>query len=328
MDNYNEYLKKNYKQLLVLISENIKNKKDKKFVLSNLDYLSNKFLELSETIHNLSDIVINNLNYNKQKSLIKKKYNFSEKESKKLLDNILLKNLNKTEINQLSVSTLRGGAKQNESLGESSEEVGKTVSSALNICMFNLPKLSLKVLLNLPSIFMQMMATWFQFLSDTFNLRNTPVEDFKKPLDYMYLFLFVLASVPFMGAIADFITICRAIYQKRIFLACMVYTTRFISFFASYNLFDMGAIMKILYSLDNYSYLRYSIKLQDKSDTDSSKQPPSSIDSSETETSQDKSDTDSSKQSPSSIDSSETETSQETNFKNTQKNYLKLQSKN
>ena len=50
-----------------------------------------KFLELSETIHNLSDIVINNLNYNKQKSLIKKKYNFSEKESKKLLDNILLK---------------------------------------------------------------------------------------------------------------------------------------------------------------------------------------------------------------------------------------------
>ena len=90
----------------------------------------------------------------------------------------------------------------------------------------------------------------------------------------------------------------------------------------------MGAIMKILYSLDNYSYLRYSIKLQDKSDTDSSKQPPSSIDSSETETSQDKSDTDSSKQSPSSIDSSETETSQETNFKNTQKNYLKLQSKN
>ena len=81
MNNYNKHLRRNYKQLLNIISENLEGD-DKIFVTENIDKLSNSFLKLSKIIRNLNDIVVNNDDYNLQLLKIKKKYKFTEQESK------------------------------------------------------------------------------------------------------------------------------------------------------------------------------------------------------------------------------------------------------
>ena len=93
------------------------------------------------------------------------------------------------------------------------------ISDALNICMFNLPKLSLKVSVNMPSIFMQM-STIGLILSDTFNLNDKihKIENLR-----LCLFIFIcIASVPFLGAGAQFIT-CKACMKKDYSPAAFLY---------------------------------------------------------------------------------------------------------
>ena len=56
-----------YKELLLLISQNIQNKKDKEFIINNIDNLVNKYSYLSKIIYEISIIVMNPLfNYNKK----------------------------------------------------------------------------------------------------------------------------------------------------------------------------------------------------------------------------------------------------------------------
>lgn len=198
---------KKYKELLILIGGNIKNKQDKYFLSNNIELLATKFNSLSNIISNISNITFDkNLSFNQKITKMTKELPFTKSESQKLIDNIFLNN------------------KQN---------VNYTKNNNIQVGGF-------------------------------FNIFDCiPKKDFKKPLDLIYILLFILASFPFaLGAFADFMIICKALVDRRIFLATMVSTTLFFSMF-TLHIIDMGLIFKILYALDNHSYVNYT-RLLDK----------------------------------------------------------------
>jgi len=198
---------KKYKELLILIGGNIKNKQDKYFLSNNIELLATKFNSLSNIISNISNITFDkNLSFNRKIAKMTKDLPFTKFESQKLIDNIFLNN------------------KQN---------VNYTKNNNIQVGGF-------------------------------FNIFDCiPKKDFKKPLDLIYILLFILASFPFaLGAFADFMIICKALVDRRIFLATMVSTTLFFSMF-TLHIIDMGLIFKILYALDNHSYVNYT-RLLDK----------------------------------------------------------------
>lgn len=195
---------KKYKELLILIGGNIKNKQDKYFLLNNVDMLATKFNNLSNIISNISNITFDkHLSLNQK--ITKMSYNlpFTKSESKQLIRNFNLNN------------------KQNY----------KNSSNTKN----------------------NNMQTGGYNILDCIHKK-----DFKEPLDFIYILLFMLASFPFViGAFSDFMIICRALFDRRIFLATIVSITLFFSMF-TFHMFDMGLIFKILYALDNNSYINYS----------------------------------------------------------------------
>lgn len=203
---------KKYKELLILIGGNIKNKHDKYFLSNNIDILATKFNNLANIILNISDITFDkNLSFNQKITKMTNSLPFTKSESQKLMNNIFL---NKKENKDYTI-------KNNNNL-----QVGG---------FFNI----------------------FDCI---------PKKDFKKPLDLIYILLFVLASFPFaIGAFSDFIIICKALVDRRIFLATMVSTSLFFSMF-TLHIIDMGLIFKILYALDNHSYVNYSRLLNDNKD--------------------------------------------------------------
>jgi len=225
-----------YKELLLLISQNIQNKKDKEFIINNIDNLVNKYSYLSKIIYEISIIVMNPLfNYNKKINKIHTLLHISNKQSKHLLNKIKIPN-----------ETQFGGV-HNEDL----KKISETNPNLDNICLFNLPILSLELLATFPEKILKILMNLPQFIN------SIDFQDFKKPLDYIYIFLFITASTPIIGSISDFIIISKALLDNNIYLALIVFVTRFISFF-SWNMFDMGSIIKLIYALDNYSYINYS----------------------------------------------------------------------
>ena len=239
--------KQSYKELLHLITENLSNKKDKLFVKKNIENLTDNFIYLSDILTNISFIVLdeNTSLINKIKSL-KQSLPFSDKQIKTLMKKIYINPHQYQNISQT------GGNNTNDE---------KEIEKALNICMFNMPQLMLKGFLNLPKLSVGLLYGIFdkftsilKCLFDTDFLIQT--NDFKKPIDYIYIILFIAASVPFAGVIADFIIICRALLDRRFFLATMVCITMFMSMFLMHST-DLGIIVKILYGIDNFSYINY-----------------------------------------------------------------------
>ena len=222
--------KNKYKELLMLISDNISNKKHKKYVINNLDNLANKFCDLSKIINNLSYIILNNsLSYNDKVNLISKNLSFSTKQSQKIM-NIL--KLDKDDIKYI-----------NQKGGFNEVDIKKTE----NVCKkLKIPSFSIKSIFSIP-------GNLFLYLKDCISKK-----DFKEPLDFVYIFLFISASVPFaIGFWSDFFIICKALMDKRYFLATMVTCTLYMSMWVL-HIFDVGLLFKILYALDNYSYMNYS----------------------------------------------------------------------
>ena len=193
-----------YKELILLISDKISSKKDKKYILDNIDTIASQFNKLSYIINKLFHIIsdISTSYYNKIKQ-IQYLTQFSKKQTYTILDKINIK--------------------QNSQLG------GATIHQK-QLSVFDLP-----------------------FLSVDF-FKNIELRDFTKPLDFVYIYLFVTASIPIIGSISDFLIIIKSLEESNIFLASIVFITRFISFF-TLNMVDMGPVLKLIYSMDNYSYI-------------------------------------------------------------------------
>ena len=78
-----------FKELILLISENITNKEDKKNIIDNIDLLVDKYILFSKIIKNISMIVLNyNISYNEKIKQIQKIIKLNHKQTQKLLNNM------------------------------------------------------------------------------------------------------------------------------------------------------------------------------------------------------------------------------------------------
>lgn len=124
------------------------------------------------------------------------------------------------------------------------------------IVLQNLPNFALKMLWLFPKMVSGFVNNTVTKICNILGIDTNLFVDFKKPLDFIYLLLFATATIPFVGAISNLIIIIKAMYDGRMFLAIIVSLSTITSFFM-FHMLDMGFILKVIYSLDVYSYNNY-----------------------------------------------------------------------
>jgi hypothetical protein len=80
--------------------------------------------------------------------------------------------------------------------------------------------------------------------------------DYFKNLDYVYLILFLVSSIPFIGFVPNVITIIKALREKKIYLAILTSIGTFLSLF-TLHIIDLGFALKVVYFLDVYTTTKY-----------------------------------------------------------------------
>jgi hypothetical protein len=90
---------------------------------------------------------------------------------------------------------------------------------------------------------------------EQFQRSRENMNDFTSNIDYVYLFLFVMASIPVVGIVANFILIIKALKDSRKILAITTFVTTMLSLLI-FHVADLGAAIKILYSVDVYSFMK------------------------------------------------------------------------
>ncbi len=88
-------------------------------------------------------------------------------------------------------------------------------------------------------------------------INDNLLQDYKYRLDWIYLILFVLASVPFIGIIPNIIIIFRALRDGRTFLAIITSLTTALSLLEG-HIIDLGLAFKIIYFLDVFTVVKYA----------------------------------------------------------------------
>jgi hypothetical protein len=88
-------------------------------------------------------------------------------------------------------------------------------------------------------------------------INDNLMQDYQFRLDYIYLLLFVLASVPIIGFIPNLIIIFRGLRDGRTFLAIITALTTIISLLEG-HIIDLGFAFKIIYFLDVYTVINYA----------------------------------------------------------------------
>ena len=226
----------NYLTLLNVIANN-SNSEDKQFINDNKDTIVKNLKKLSKY---MNDIIRNFSNNKTTKSVVKslqKKYKniFSNKE----IDNI---------INTLQLKNLKGG--EQEKIDTIKNKIN---DDTLQVCIDNLPALLIKLMD--PKIFFLVWGNLFKYLSELFTFQVNWF-DYTKRLDWVYLVLFISASIPFAGGISDMIIIFKALKDERFYLALITSVTFLISSILTMHAVDIGVLFKLFYYLDNKSYMR------------------------------------------------------------------------
>ena len=124
--------------------------------------------------------------------------------------------------------------------------------------VLSIPAILINLLLMSPRLYYRYFNKVINILPDfIYKADYANPNDYKTKMNIGYVLLFILSSVPYAGALSDFLIISNALEENRIFLAIIVSITSMLSFF-SLRIFDFGSIPKLLYLLDNYSYVNYS----------------------------------------------------------------------
>jgi len=231
-----------YKELIYLIAENIDSPNDKKFIIDNIDNITQSFIYLNTIITKINTILTKKTTYNEKIKWIKK-LGFNNGESKQI-------------ITTLSNNMLGGAGPEDPELGpglNADSTVETSMNTAIDSNINKIPGLMLAI----PKNIIYLVSNSLEKLRSLLIGDKITSNDFKTPLDIIYIFLFITASLPIIGILPDFIIICRAFSNNKKFLAVITLMTRFLSFF-TLNLVDIGIIFKILYGLDHYSYINYS----------------------------------------------------------------------
>lgn len=80
--------------------------------------------------------------------------------------------------------------------------------------------------------------------------------DYFANVDYVYLILFLVSSIPFIGFIPNVITIIKALRDKRVYLAILTSIGTFLSLF-TLHILDLGLALKVVYFMDVYTTTKY-----------------------------------------------------------------------
>ena len=143
---------------------------------------------------------------------------------------------------------MKGGEQQ-----KVDEIKSKIDDKTLQICIDNLPALLIKLMD--PKIFFLVWGQLFKYLSEIFKFQINWF-DYTKRLDWVYLILFLSASIPFAGGIADMVIIFKALKDERFYLAMITGITFLISSILTMHAVDIGVLFKLFYYLDNKAYMR------------------------------------------------------------------------
>ena len=133
------------------------------------------------------------------------------------------------------------------------KKMRQNVDASVGFCFSNMTLLATKLFSSFPKYSSLILSKWFHDLSKLYNFDWHDFADFSRKLDWVYLYLFIMSSVPFLGFWSDLLIIVRAIKEGRGFLSILTFVTSFISMF-TFHMIDVGMIIKLLYFLDTTSY--------------------------------------------------------------------------
>jgi len=217
--------KQDYTFLLTTISDDIVNKDDQQFIKDNLPILVKQLTSFSKYLTHILDIVYSDIPTEQIISELKQihfnQYRINDQEARHIL-----KLLKDTKIQS-------GGFNDT-----SSKHVKPTNFKDIHQVAAGL--------VNIAS----------PLISGILGTLISSSTDYKSDIDYVYIILFILASLPFIGFIPNIMIIVRALREGRTFLAILTCITTFLSLFTLHSI-DLGIAIKIIYGLDVYTAVNY-----------------------------------------------------------------------
>ena len=232
-----------YKFLITKISEKIKDTKQKKYIKDNLEEIVLNLKDFSIFFSNVIQIALSDKDIEKKiQSLSKLKFKKSKSS----------KNESKDILKALNLDNIVGGGQKDKEIA-ALRDIHNNLDKNVTFCLTNIGVIASKMFSNFPKYGLLIISKVFSDIANLYNFDWHSFEDFTKKMDWVYLYLFVMASLPVVGAFFDIIIIIRSIKQDRIFLALLTFITTIISMF-TFHMVDLGAIIKILYFLDVTSY--------------------------------------------------------------------------
>lgn len=217
-----------YKKLVEIIFQKLPPQLQQEW-MPKIDTVVNKLLQMSQFGQQVQSIVTNN------------SMTFEQKQQALQSNDMLSKNEASVLLNVLNLTNFTPGQKNQFSsfMGTSNDWDNTNIFSLMT-----------QYLMYIPQYFMNATRELFSYFTGMNDSSGT--DEFKQPIDLIYVALFVFASVPFFGVIADFLIIIRAMMEGKMFLALLTTYTVFISLF-QYHFFDMGLIFKGFYGIDSFS---------------------------------------------------------------------------
>ncbi len=243
---------KSYIFLLNEIANKLPDKNEKEYIKNNINQIAKDLGEFSIFFKKLNNVILKNNSVDQKINEIKRikfknKKKFTNKESKKIINAF---NLEKNEMyggaDEKNIKNLKSNIKQINQLDEN-----------INFCFSNMGLISINLLTNFPKYGALLVSKFFTDLADMYNFDWHHTADFSKKLDWVFVYLFVLASLPGLGGLLfDIVIIIRAIKHERILLAVLTFMTTWASLFV-FHLVDLGMIIKLIYTLDVFSYTNF-----------------------------------------------------------------------
>lgn len=235
--------------LLNKIADKIPDNEDKLFLKENINEIAVDLFNFSKLFRKLNNVIMRNIPIEKKIKILSnikfKNKNFSNNDSKEIINAF---NFNSND--------MYGGAEE-KNINELKNNVNDKLDDKINFCFSNMGLISLNLLVNFPKYGALLFAKFFKDVSDMYNFDWHNTADFSKKLDWVFLYLFVLASLPGLGGLLfDIVIIIRAIKHERILLAVLTFLTTWASLFVL-HLIDLGAIIKLIYTLDVFSYTNF-----------------------------------------------------------------------
>lgn len=205
-----------YREILVHISTSAPNKTDQKYLQKHLSSIVNDMIEFSQYMTEIVNVLF------RKGRLIKSKV-LHELQALVYVDSTgSIYRMKKKEAEQLYQLVQEYKQKKNTPQSSSKKTTQKGGGAIYNLFLSNM------------------------------NAYN----DFTTRLDFVYLLLFLLASIPFLGLFPNIMISIKALRDGRTFLAILNTLTTFLSLF-EFHMVDLGAVFKIMYSLDVLSMTKY-----------------------------------------------------------------------